>query len=254
MISPIIIQIDTRSISESYFMDQDDINNLMDNTVKDLTKAFATEWQNEANRTLKSSRQEYVANINVVDEGFAKGAVVLTGWLPNAVENGVDGYDMKTYFLEGPNAKLGKNGNRYNTIPFSAGTPGALEENFNGGIMPTEVYDIVKNRPTREPLEKYDLKDLPYELKEPKRKQVISPRTKSIVEYQHKSSLYEGISKRTDLKTGQNTYGSFRRVSDNSADNSWIHPGIDAQHISEKVLAEFDVPREMGRILDKYLK
>lgn len=239
--------IDTRGISENFFMDEDQVKDLMDSAIKELTARFAQEWENEANRTLKASRQEYVANITVVDEGFAKGAVMLTGWLPNAVEQGLDPYDMKDGLLNGPSAKIGKDGSRYNTIPFTHGVPGSQEENFNGGIMPVEIHNIVKKKPMYEPLTK---KELPRDYSQPKVHQIKGnvPR-----EYTHKSPIYEGVSKRKDKVTGQNSYVSFRRVSDNSSPDSWISNGIEARHISDRVLNEFNVPAEMSRILDKYL-
>jgi len=247
----ITIEIDTRSISEQFFMDQDEINDLMDYTVKEITGRFAQEWENEVNRTLKSSRQEYIANINVVDEGFAKGAVILTGWLPNAIEQGKDGWDMKDQFLNGPNAKTGKDGSKYNTIPFTFGTPGALEENFTGGVLPQEIYDIARKQPLNQGIRK---DQLPQQFQEPQKKSIKLPEAKSFKEYQHKHSIYEGVSKRKDKGTGQNTYGSFRRVSENSDPDSWIHPGFEAAHISDRVLADFDVPQEVGRIIRAYLK
>ncbi len=233
-------------------MSQNDINNIMDSVVKDITLRFAQEWENEANITLKTSRQEYIANLHVVDEGFARGAVLLTGWLPNAVEQGLDAFDEKEAMLAGPNAKTGKDGSKYNTIPFSFGAPTSLPENFTGGILPMEVHEILKGKESNEPITKNDLSNLPREYKQPQAKQVTLPVSKAIVDYQHKHSIYEGVEKRTDLKTGQNTYGSFRRVSENSNPSSWIHPGIEAQQLADKTLQNFNIPDEMGRILDQY--
>jgi hypothetical protein len=142
----IAIFIDTQQISDQFALDQNQINDLMDYTVKGVTSRFADEWQNEANRTLKSSRQEYIANLNVVDEGPGKGAVVLTGWLPNAVEQGIEEFDLKIGLLNGPNAKTAKDGTKYNTVPFTFGTPGSLPENFSS-IMPKEIHDVVKKKP-----------------------------------------------------------------------------------------------------------
>jgi len=249
------IQIDLSPISERFNLSQDDINDLMDYTVKEITARFASELQNEANRTLKASRQEYISNINVVDEGFAKGAVVLTGWLPNSIEQGLSAWDMKAQFLNGPNAKDGVNG-RYNTIPFSFGTPGSLPENFTGGIMPLEIYDIVKSKPIRPGKSSsagIRKEELPEPFREPQVKSIRLPESKSFVDHQHKHSIYEGISKRKDSVTGQNRYGSFRRVSENSDDNSWIHPGFDAANLMTKTLNEFDLPAHVGRILDELI-
>lgn len=258
MIVPPIF-VDTSSISEQFSFDQSQINDLMDFTIKEITSAFAAQWENLAIDNLKSSRQQYINSLIVVDEGFAKGAVVLVGWLPNAVENGLESYDMKPGFLDGPNAKQGKSG-KYNTIPFGFGTPGALEENFSGGILPQGVYDVVKGKPQTVVLkgggrasQGLKLEELPQRFQQPQAKSIKQTQSKSFKEYQHKNSIYEGIRKVKDSVTGQNSYQSFRRVSENSDPDSWIHPGIDAAHLAQKTLDQFDIPSETGRAIDKFL-
>ncbi len=251
----VTIQIDPSSIVDRFNLSQDDINDLLDYTIKEVTARFAHELQNEAFRTLKSGRAEYIQNINVVDEGFAAGSVVITGYLPNAIEQGLAPYDMKPGFLNGPNAKDGING-KYNTIPFSFGTPGAKEENFTGGIMPQEVYDVAKDKKIISGTNHsvgITKGELPLKFQEPQVKTIQLPKSKSFIEYQHKSSIYEGIRKEKDHVTGQNRYQSFRRVSEKSDPNSWWHPGFEKADLVGKTLAEFNVPNEIGKILDKLL-
>lgn len=248
--------IDTAAISESFNLNQEDVNKLLDFTTKTMTSRFAEAWSNEASRSLHSARQQYISNLVVVDEGFAKGAVMLTGWLPNAIEQGKSSYDMKEGFLNGPKARVSKDGHRYNIIPFTWGTPGALQENFTGGILPQEVYDVVSKKPqdltisgggkASKPLKP---EEIPKMFREPKTKSISENRS-----YTHKSSIYEGISKVKDPVTKQNSYISFRAVSDNSDPNSWIHPGFTAANLAEKALAEFNVPMETARIIDLFLK
>lgn len=250
------IFIDTQSIYDQFNYTPEEINELMDETVKEITNRFATEWQNEANRTLKSSRQEYINNIVVVDEGFAKGAVVLTGWLPNAVEQGLESFDMKEGALNGPNAKVGKNGSKYNTIPFSIGAPDSLGENFNGGVMPKQIHDVVKNKQVDSITKKSaPLKEneIPKPFDQPKTKSIKLPESKSAKQYVHKGSIYEGIAKQKD-SAGNTSYKSFRRISENSDPSAFIHPGIEAANLADKVLSDFDVPAEMSIVLDKLLK
>lgn len=254
----ISILIDTRSISEQFELSQSEIDNMMDFVVKEITHRFADEWTNEANRTLKSSRQEYISNLNVVDEGFAKGAVVLTGWLPNAVEQGLDAYDMKLGLLNGPNSRPTKSGGRMNVVPFTFGTPGALEENFSN-ILPQSVYEAIKSKPqnvvlpgggmSTRPLKE---EEVPQAFREPQKKSVKLPQAKNAKEYQHKSSIYVGVRRVQDNVTGQNRYTSFRAVSDNSDPNSWLHPGINESDLATKTLERFDIPSEAGRAIDNW--
>lgn len=252
------IFIDTSSISEQFFLDQSQVNQLLDFTIKEITYRFAEQWRYEAGRVLKAARQEYINSIVVVDEGMAAGAVVLIGWLPNALENAVEGFDMKPGLLNGPNAKEGKNG-KYNTVPFSPGTPGSLSSN----VLPQEVYEIVKAKSTNIPLsgggmasKGLTLQELPSQYQERQVKTITTPQSKSIKEYQHKNSIYEGVRKVKDGVTGQNSYQSFRRVSENSDVNSWFHPGFqgnEASGLSSKTLEQFDIPSETARAIDQFL-
>lgn len=250
----ISIQIDPSPIVERFSLSQDDINDLMDYTVKEITARFANALEIEANGLLKDARQEYISSIHVVDEGFAKGAVILTGWLPNAIEQGKEAYDMKPDFINGPNAKTTEAGVKYNTIPFSHGTPGSLSENFNGGIMPDSVYEVAKNKPIREGKTTsagITKDELPKEFREPQIKKIKVPGSVSFKDYQHKHSIYEGVRKEQDRVTKQNRYTSFRRVSENSDPDSWIHPGFERADVFGKTLENFNVPAEVGKILDK---
>lgn len=256
----ISVFIDTSSVSNAFNLSDREVADLMDYTIKEITERFAQEWQNEANRTLKVSRAQYVNSIIVVDEGFAKGSVVLVGEHNNAIEEGFDAFDMKPGLLAGPNAKITKDGGKYNVVPFSIGTPGSLEENFNGGIMPKEVHDVVKKLPTDRPIpgggrasQPLRHEQIPQQFRQPQVKAVKLPQGRGFAEYQHKSSIYEGIRKAQDPVTKQNRYQSFRAVSTKSDPLSWMHPGVEAKNIANKALEHFNIPAETGRAIDKWL-
>lgn len=256
----ISVFVDTSSIAQSFNLNERQVADLLDYTVKEITERFAQAWQYEAGIALKGSRGEYINSIVVVDEGFAKGSVMLVGEHANSMEEGMDGFDMKPGLLSGPNAKSTKDGGKYNVVPFSIGTPGALEENFNGGLMPQDVYDVVKDKKVEIPLpgggkasKALKPEEIPVQFRAPKVKSVKIPGTKQTGEYTHKNSIYEGIRKVEDPATGQNRYQSFRAVSTKSDPLSWIHPGIEAKKIAEKTLEHFNIPAEAGRALDKFL-
>lgn len=247
------IQIDVTSLIEPFHLSEDDVNDLVDYTVKEITTRFASALEIEANNSLGDARLDYTSNINVVDEGFAKGAVILTGFLPNSIEQGVGPYDLKPGLLNGPSAKIGADGSRYNTIPFTWGTPGTLSENFSN-TMPEEVYDIAKSKPIRigrNTSSGITKDELPQRFQEPQSKKIVLPGSNAIVDYQHKHSIYEGIRKEKDSVTKQNRYTSFRRVSDHSDLSSFIHPGFEKKDLFGKTLINFDINKIIGEILDE---
>lgn len=252
------IFIDTQELSEQLFLTASETKKLIDFTVKEVTTAFARNWENEANQNLSGARFEYLQSIVVVDEGYAKGAVVLRGWLPNAIEQGEPAFDMKPGMLSGPNAKVNKKGVRYNTIPFRMGTPGTL--GVLGPVMPEPVYEELKDKPLNTPVpgggsrsKGLKIDEIPQAYREPETKKVPDIESQSFNEYKHKSSKYEGAVKVSDAVTGQNRYMSFRRVSDNSDPASWIHPGFEPRNFAEKALQETDIPKTIGRAVDKFL-
>ncbi len=243
------IFVDTKALSEEFPMTQAEADQLVDYVVKSVAGSFALTWEEIAVRELTSSRQQYVRGLLTKDEGSGAAAVMLVGWLPNAIENGIGAFDMKEGILSGPKAKIGKNGNRYNTIPFYMGTPTALEENFNGGIMPKEIYKQMKNRDVNTPLRQEEIK-APYNERKVHEVQT-GPQQWEV--YQHKTSIYDGLQKKTDAVTGQNSYMTFRRVSDNSDPSSWYHPGIQARHFVERALGELNKEVEIGSAIDEWL-
>lgn len=246
-----VIQFDTNDLIEKFYLNEDQVKNLIDFSIKELTASFAREWEKTANQKLGSSKNEYIQSLIVVDEGYAKGAVLLRGWLPNAVESGLESFDMKEGILNGPNAKIGENGNKYNTIPFKFGTPGSNANSFSGGIMPQEIYQIAKGKKPDQPIKR---EELPSKYQEPKTVSIKQPQAKNFEQYTHKAAIYEGVVKKKDSVTGQNTYMSFRRVSENSDPSSWQHPGIEARNLAEQTLENFNIPDQVGISIDNFLK
>lgn len=246
-----VIQFDSSQLAQDFLLSETQIKDLIDFTMKEITASFAREWEKTANQKLVTSRSEYVQSIIVIDEGWGKGAVLLRGWLPNAVEQGKSQFDIKEGLLNGPNAKTGKNGSKYNTVPFSHGTPNSITGNFNGGTMPVEIYQIAKSQPVGEPV---TFDQLPKQFQEKKTVAIKSPDPQNFREYTHKSAIYEGVVKSRDSVTGQNTYSSFRRVSEKSDPNSWIHPGIEPHNLAEETLSNFNIPEQTGVAIDNFLR
>jgi hypothetical protein len=52
----------------------------------------------------------------------------------------------------------------------------------------------------------------------------------------------------------QSQYMTFRRVSENSDDLAWKHPGMSAKHFGDRALKEMDIESTMARIKDDFLE
>lgn len=260
--------IDTSSLSASFNLSKEDVGNMMDQIIGDIIGDFANVWRAKAGQRLKQTRDIYQNSIKEIFIGEHTGAVILDyreNRLVRMVEEGVGAYDMKPNFQNSPKAKKPKNRDGwYLTIPFRHGTPDSLaESSVFAGKMPKEVYNKVKNRSTDRPIvggfasAPLSFDDLPRKYQEVNQRWSVSNmQTKQIFpKYQHKSPIFEGLVKIKDKSTGQNRYMTFRRVSDLSDENSWVHSGIIAGNFGEKAYDEFQsmIPQIAKISIDNFL-
>lgn len=265
MILPIII--DTNGIVDQFTsITPEQINNMLDNVAKGLAAAYAQQLEKTAQEELKQTRMRYIKSIKLIDSGKLEATVMLDyskDKLIKMLEEGCGPFDMKQYFLASPKVKTGKNGVKYLTIPFRMATPGAVGENEAFSFqMPSEIYNIVKNKPTTIDVPGggsrsagISLKEIPaeFQVKQTRASIVDNKGNELFKAYQHKSSLYEGLTKYNDNTTGQNTYRAFRRVSENSSPEAFIHPGIQRYNLMQKALGAFDTDGHVGNLIDSEL-
>jgi len=264
MIVPIII--DGSALQQQFALSSDQIESICDNIAKTLAVRYAQQLEQEANNALHSTRQRYIKSVHVVDSGRAESMVVLDyskDKLIQMLEEGASPFDEKTKLLASTKAKIGKNGGRYITVPMRWGTPGIVgESDVFTGILPQQVYDVVKAKSTNIPVSGGGSRSAGLsagEIPSPfnaigSRAPIVDSVGKVLFnEYQHKTSIYQGVSKKTDLSTGQNTYNSFRRVSENSDKDAFIHPGIEQYNLIQRALDNFDRDNIVSIAIDQEL-
>jgi hypothetical protein len=243
------IYVDISEVAEEFNLSSETVDQIVESSVAEVTQNLYNNWQQLAKKDLKSTRNQYVNGLIIADKGrFAK-SIVLTGRLNNMIESGCPPFNMKDGFQKSPKAKVGKNGNWYLTIPFRLAIPGSVGEDasFNGGVMPKEIYGIVSKKN-----EKVGLKygEIPKKFQMPQVRKALP----GFGAYTHKSSLYEGLQKRTDSVTGQNKYMLFRRVSANSDPMSWIHAGFTARNFAQKTIQTTQIDTIIDNNVDLTLK
>lgn len=265
-LDPIIINLS--ALAEEFSLKEAQIEELGAVIVGAVTDRIYYNWHAAAMRGLKSSRNQYINNLQIGQISPTKKFIQLTGKLPNMIEDGVGAFDMKVGFLKGPKVKVGKNGIKYITIPFRHATPGAIGEDAAfSNVMPPQIYDIVKNlRPlktnitignTQRPASLSN-DSIPERFRVQNTRPAISNLNtqKTYSAYQHKSSIYTGMirEEKTYENATQGKYITFRRVSEKSDVNSWIHRGILAHNFAQKALADTDVGTITDRAIDAYLE
>ena len=231
---------------------------LVEAVLTDLAESAWLKWRNIAARELHTSRQTYINGIQSPEVRPGERVLTLVGWLPNAIESGIDGFDLRRTLLENPNARarrpiLDENGQQvgwYANIPFRHGTPGTTglagqpmgrpyEKGMRQGWMDPDaarefgkqVYAAAKRLRTKGTKRKTKGRmTLPEALAGPK-----------LAEH-HSTSIYTGmkrvrkpyVNKRTGKTTVQSQYFTWRRISTTNRDG-WMHPGIEPRNFSKRV-------------------
>lgn len=261
----IYINIDTRPLIEPFLVDKESIRNITQSVVEGVSWALYNEIREKASSDLRSTRPIYLRNLVQPDIGPLKGTIVLTGSLPNMLEQGATAFDMKEGFLKSSKAKQGKDGNKYLTIPFRWAGAGSLgESEAFSGVLPTEIQAMLKGiKASKTIFGGKKVIGSGLDVKGTKFGSVLTRgafqnlKTKrTFGSYTHKTPMHQGITKQwtTYEKAMQTQYMSFRRVSLASDKNSWIHPGMTAKKFFERAHESLDIESLMGNIIDQELE
>ena len=197
------------------------------------------EWIRAARGALSKTASTYVAGIGDIEVSNRgrTATIKLTGWLPNALEEGKGPYDLKEGLLHGPNAKRSKDGKgTYATVPFAHTTPNTNPMT----AMPAPIYKMAKNlrQGERLKLTGTNLEGYGWRSK-------ISQDASKWGNYTWKTSPFDSMVRQrrfpgmsgTSVAGRMMQYKTFRRVSSKSDPNSWIHPGFRPRAIMERAVA-----------------
>lgn len=188
-------------------------------SISSTLMAAKSKWEQIAQTKLNSTRADYLLGLNADNsitfpDAFT-GVLTLRGKWPNMLETGFPAYDMKAGFMGSKYVKHNKDGGWYLTIPMRHRSPNSTGSAVGGSPMPADIY--AQARQLRGNTGRLTGTETNY------------PAQTSWTGYQHKNGIYEGMVKNTKQynKTKQNTYFTFRRVSDKSDPQSWWHPGFE---------------------------
>lgn len=234
--------------------------NVIAAVIPDIAEAIRTEIARLAGERLRSTSEDYTQGLQPVKYNLSGGklpagesrvaSIALVGWLPNAVEHGWPGGDMKPALLRGRNSRSTKTGGRYNVVSFRHGTPGTTGRNappmgsayaFGARMVPGGVQDTGHmSKAAAEKLGKQihkAAKQLAATTGAPGAKTQwggkllagMAPK----LEPHHKTDIYAGMVRQEKVykKATQSQYSTFRAVSSKSDSRSWIHPGIEGHRL-----------------------
>jgi len=207
-------------------LDPENVDTIADEIVQRAAEIGREEWERLAGENLKLTKETYVDAISPVERPNEYEAVItLEGELPNMLEQGAESFDMKPGLLSGEKAKLSKSGSRYVNVRFVHGSPNphtpGLPAQTKSKALPKEIFKTMQSKPLGwRYTDKNKLKN--WNMGRPGG-------------YEHKAGIFEGLHKARDKGTGTIEMQTFRRVSDNSDPSAFIHPGLKALHLAEKV-------------------
>jgi hypothetical protein len=238
------------SFSMPESLDPGSVDRVVETMVRALGDMARGEWIRLAQKQLHTTKQAYIAGIGEMQFSgsgqSASASIELEGQLPNMVESGWPGGDLRDTVL-GPTSKsrkLSKDGHWYAAVPFSHSTPGA--SGMTGAQMPTPVYALA--RQLKETVSGPDESVLWGDRLQKKEMQALGVKK---AKPWHSTDLYTGMVRRSKqyVKAKQGSYGTFRMISTNpmtrkfamggrsggGSEVGWIHPGIEAHHIINDV-------------------
>jgi len=215
--------------------------------LKGLGAAAVATWKRLALEQLRSSSRDYVAGISAPVYSKDTVEITLEGRMPNMVEQGWSGGDMRKWLLTSPKAKKGKNG-PYMVVPFRHGAPGTGGRNV-GTPMPDAIHAVAKrlaptiSRPGHAISGQGGATTVWGQRLHPgmKMKQEARQILGRLERPWHSTSIYMGmVRKAQPLRTGKyqtSGFNTFRTISmhTNEPGKHWVHPGITARNLGAKV-------------------
>jgi hypothetical protein len=227
---------------------------MMSAILDDLSEGARAKWISEARRRLGASRQDYIAGIQPVAGDQDMRVIALVGWLPNAIESGVDPFDLRETLLTGTSAlaRRARDGHLYGHVPFRHGTPGSAgsvgapmgraygphgeesraiggETGMMGGDQVRELGESIYRAARRLRPSAAGEAGTQWGGRLPAG---MAPRLAP----HHTTDIYAGMAKvqHKYAKRTQTTYMTFRTISQ-AKPTGWRHPGIEARNLSDAV-------------------
>ena len=205
---------------------------LIAKAIPDIVEEIRGYIINQAHERLLSSSQTYVAGVQepiyyitktTAPRSGTVATIILTGRLPNMIEQGWPGGDMKPALLSGRNVRYTKSGEPFNTVPFRHGTPGTTGRNFapmgsqfRAGLGSDRALSLGRKIYNR--------------AKRLKAGESLPAGLVPLLRTHHVTDIAAGMQRIAG--SGRSTqYMTWRRVSRNSKPEAWLHPGIEPRNI-----------------------
>lgn len=244
------IVIDISSTVESFSLSRGQVESFTNLLLSNITSNYMQKWEQNVDDNLKGTRGAYKVGMGYVRPDDNSVLFVMDGKgegkLGLMIESGSSPFDQKEGFEKSSKKKEKKDGGWYLTIPMRIATSEAIgESKIFSGKMDKTIQKLVKKEKV------LTTKNIPKELQiKGVRNEIVTPE-KTYPEYKHKSFQFEGLRYKQKSKHGQ--YQLFRRVSDNSDDNAWIHPGFQPRNFMEQTMQDIQIDKIYDQTREQFL-
>jgi hypothetical protein len=243
---PVVIDI-TNTIN-AFRWTEEDAKSFSSYLLDSIAVQYMQKWEEIVDHNLKGTRQAYKSGMHVEKIDEFNLVFTLEGKgeskLGLMIEAGASPWDMKNYFRQSTKTKKKADGGWFLTIPFKIATSEAIaDSSVFAGKMPKPIENIIQKQDT--PLTS---SQIPQELR---MKDVRAEIPSFAPAYEHKSYNYEGLVHTT--KPGHEGYIMFRRVSDESDPNSWMHRGFQPHNFMEKALEQIHIDEILAQAKKEFI-
>ena len=239
------------------------LNNLTRSIVSMATMEVEKKIRESISKKLKSTKETYERGLKsyITPKTPFIGTIELVDQLPNMIESGASVFDMKEGFGKSQKKTTTDNG-WYLTIPFRWGVSTSIGTEFSNVMIESinKVAEGLKPSIVAKEYGKVEYGDhiTIEQLKKLNNYQAHKGQSAGWgghQPYEHKSPIAQGMLKiqKTYEKDPQNTYVTFRRVSNKSHPDSWIHPGFKPSNFMDDALKEVDIEKLMQPMIETAL-
>lgn len=247
-------EFDISEVSAQFFFTKEEEDALASYVIDRVVTEYQTNLEKLVKSELHSTANEYISGIytkrpdnHTAIIGISKRSSSL-GFM---IEAGSNVIDLKEGFKKSEKAHNKGTNDWWLTIPIQHATSDAVVGSIIGANIPKPVLTASKKAEGK-PL---GISDLPAPFNETKTKS-LQLNTGVMITYTHKSPIYEGLERieQQSKDKPRGGYFTFRRVSENSDESSWNHPGFEAKDFIERAWNDSDILEVIANAKDTFLK
>jgi hypothetical protein len=247
------------------------IRETMRTAVAQVATAAQAEWVRLAQMRLKTSRADYINGLrqaesfkSVIVDGEPVYTITLVGKMPNNYEFGMPSFDMKAVrpgWLGGGKVRLTSTGKRYVVIPFRHSTSSNTNLAYTGKAAAQDMQSKLRAAMSKGVSIPTGSSVSMAKMQRTSSGDVTPGKVAKIPNNADVHRYLQGMVRMQEAQQGRLQNGkqrgssqllTFRIMSEDSAPDSWIHPGLPGVHLLAEV--ESFVDRQMNTLLASVLR